>query len=399
MTKKKFTSEDDALLAELGVEVEAKKISNLSPREERIIAGFEDIERFFEKHGHVPINEEDRDIFERIYAVRLDKIRTSEECRAIIGEADKHGILTKSSASNKDNEFEDLDDETLLAELGVLEEMSNDDITQLTHVKTRAEIRAAEEIARHIPCREFDKFKPIFKKIQDDLNSGMRKTIEFKDNAQIREGDFFILAGQKVYVAEAGEEFINKYDRPDSRLRVIYDNGTECGILLRSLQRALNKDERGRRITGYELGPLFSDSSEENDTESGTIYVLRSLSDHPLVQENRDIIHKIGITGGDVKKRITNSKLDPTFLMADVEIVATYKLSNINRSKLEGLIHKFFESVKLNIKIKDRFGNPVTPQEWFLVPLFIIDEVIEKIKSGDIVNYSYNPESGKITLI
>lgn len=396
MTKKKFTSEDDALLAELGVEVEAKKISNLSPREERIIAGFEDIERFFEKHGHVPINEEDRDIFERIYAVRLDKIRTSEECCAIIGKTDKHGILTKSSASNKDNEFEDLDDETLLAELGVLEEINTNDITQLTHVKTRAEIRAAEEIARHIPCREFDKFKPIFKKIQDDLNSGMRKTIEFKDNAQIKEGDVFILAGQKVYVAEAGEEFINKYDRPDSRLRVIYDNGTECGILLRSLQRALNKDERGRRITGYELGPLFSDSSEENDAESGTIYVLRSLSNHPLVQENRDIIHKIGITGGDVKKRISNSKLDPTFLMADVEIVATYKLSNINRSKLEGLIHKFFESVKLNIKIKDRFGNPVTPQEWFLVPLFIIDEVIEKIKSGDIVNCSYNPESGKL---
>jgi hypothetical protein len=395
MVKKKFTSEDDALLAELGVEVEVQKTSSHSAREERIIAGFEDIERFFEKHGRLPLNDEDKDIFERIYAVRLDKIRISEECCAIINKTDKYDLLVKTSATH---EFEDLDDETLLAELGV-QDMSKNNITTLTHVKTRAEIRAAKEVARHITCIEFDKFKPMFRELQEDLKSGIRKTLEFKDNAHIKKGDFFILNGQKVYIAESGEKFVNKYDRPDSRLRVIYDNGTECGILLRSLQRALNKDERGRRITGNDLGPLFSDLSEENDIESGTIYVLRSLSSHPLVKENRDIIHKIGVTGGDIKKRIAGAELDPTFLMAEVEVVATYELSNINRAKLERLIHRFFESAKLNIEIKDRFGNPVTPREWFLVPLFIIDEAIKKIRSGEIIKYSYSPKNGRINII
>ena len=57
--------------------------------------------------------------------------------------------------------------------------------------------------------------------------------------------------------------------------------------------------------------------------------------------------------------------------MADVEIVATYELYNINRTKLENLIHRVFDPARLDIEIKDRFGNPVIPREWFLVPLFV----------------------------
>ena len=71
---KQFTEEDDALLAELGVEVEAKKVSARTPQEERVIAGFEEIQRFVEEHGHPPQHGEDKDIFERLYAVRLDHI-------------------------------------------------------------------------------------------------------------------------------------------------------------------------------------------------------------------------------------------------------------------------------------------------------------------------------------
>ncbi len=62
-----FTDEDDALLAELGVEVETKKVGSRTPQEERIIAGFEDIQRFVEEHGRFPQHGEDRDIFERLY--------------------------------------------------------------------------------------------------------------------------------------------------------------------------------------------------------------------------------------------------------------------------------------------------------------------------------------------
>jgi len=371
-----------------------KEIGAHTAREERIIAGFEDIERFFEENGRVPTHGEEKDIFERLYAVRLDKIRASAECRAVLSGLDKHGLLTGSPAI-KDAASDELDDDELLAELDGLKS-DDTDITKLKHVKTRAEIKAAEEIAQRSPCLDFKKFKPLFEQVQEDLKNGVRKTREFKEDAQIRKGEFFILGGQKAYVAEMGEEFKTPSGDPDARLRVIYDNATESNLLLRSLQRALYKDEAGRRITDPSAGPLFSDTTEEGDMESGTIYVLRSKSDHPLIKEHRDVIHKIGVTGGDIGKRITNAKLDPTFLMADVEVIATYELSNINRTKLENLLHRFFEPAKLNIEIKDRFGNPIVPREWFLVPFFIIDEVIEKVKDGTIVNCVYDVSKQEI---
>jgi hypothetical protein len=121
-------------------------------------------------------------------------------------------------------------------------------------------------------------------------------------------------------------------------------------------------------------GPLFADQNEERDEASGIVYVLRSKSDNPVIAAHRDLLHKIGVTGGDVARRIANARLDPTFLMADVEIVATYELYNINRTRLENLIHRIFGPARLDIEIKDRFGQPILPREWFLVPLFAVDE-------------------------
>jgi hypothetical protein len=177
---------------------------------------------------------------------------------------------------------------------------------------------------------------------------------------------------------------------------VIFDNGTESNLLMRSLQRALHKDEAGRRITDPAAGPLFASENAEGDLASGTIYVLRSKSDHPVVAAHRDVLHKIGVTGGDVAPRIANAKLDPTFLMADVKIVATYELYNINRIKLENLIHRIFDVARLNIEIKDRFGQPVIPREWFLVPLFVVDEAVERIKDGTITGYVYDPKAAAL---
>ena len=104
-----------------------------------------------------------------------------------------------------------------------------------------------------------------------------------------------------AYVAEVGEDFRTQYDRRDSRLRVIYDNGTESNLLMRSFQRALHRDEAGRRITDPDAGPLFAEERADDDLASGTIYVLRSKSDHPVVAANRDVLHKIGVTGGKVE--------------------------------------------------------------------------------------------------
>lgn len=397
--KKQFTEEDDELLDALGVEVETEAKSSKSPREERIIAGFEDIERFVEQHGRFPAHGEEKDIFERLYAVRLDKIRASEECKTVLSSLDKLGLLKDAPIIQKDS-MDDLDDDELLSELGVFASGDND-ITNLKHVRPRAEINAAEEIAHRTPCKDFEKYKPLFESVAKDIGSGVRITRQIRKDAgflktDIRKGEFFILGGQTLYVAEVGDTIKAPNGQSDARLRVIYSNGTESDLLLRSLQRALYKDETSRIVSEPPAGPLFSSEAGEGDIETGIIYVLRSKSELPQIKEHRDVIHKIGVTGGDVKKRIGNPKVDPTFLMADVEIVATYELSNINRAKLENLLHRFFEPAKLNIEIKDRFGSPVIPREWFLVPLFIIDEAIERIRDGSIVNYKYNVDVGKI---
>ena len=364
-----FTEDDDALLSELGIEVEKKKQVTRTPREERIIAGFEDIQKFVAEHGRLPRHSEAGDIFERLYAVRLQRLRELPEAADLLADLDAGGLLSGVEVTPV---ADDLDDDALLAALGV--EVEASPITELKHVRSNAERKEAEDIANRQRCEDFETFQPLFEKVQRELDAGQRETRPFELKAEIQKGRFFIVEGQKAYVAEMGEETLTDQGRTDARLRVIFDNGTESRMLMRSLQRALNKDESGRRITESVAGPLFADAPEEGDSTTGTIYVLRSKSDHPMVSENRDLVHKIGVTTLGVEKRIAGAHLQPTFLMAPVEVVATYELYNINQTRLENLIHRIFGTAQLDIEIPDRFGRPVTPREWFLVPLFVIDE-------------------------
>lgn len=389
---KGFTEEDDALLAELGVDVEAKKHVARTPREERIIAGFEEIQRFVKEHGCSPQHGEDQDIFERLYAVRLDRISELQECRDLVAPMDHQGLLSGQPNALMTDAAE-IDDDALLAELGIEVEASA--ITELKHVRSTAEKKAAEDIANRDRCEDFATFRPLFEQVQKELKSGLRETRPFEMKAEIEKGRFFIVGGQKAYVAEKGEVTINDQGRTDARLRVIFDNGTESNMLMRSLQRAMNKDDAGRRITDPSAGPLFSDQTMDGDEASGTIYVLRSKSEHPLVVANRNLVHKIGVTNMSVEKRIAGAPLQTTYLMAGVEIVATYELYNINRTKLENLIHRIFDPSRLEIEIMDRFGRPVTPKEWFLVPIFAINDAVEKIKDGTIADFFYDPAQAK----
>ena len=156
------------------------------------------------------------------------------------------------------------------------------------------------------------------------------------------------------------------------------------------------KDDTGRRLTEPDAGPLFSEHWEDDDIVCGTIYVLRSLSNHPYVAENRELVHKIGVTGGTVEARIAHAVHDATYLLAEVEVVASYKLSDINRAKLENLFHRIFAPAQLDLVILDRFGHPVRPQEWFLVPLHVIDEAVDRIRDGSITDMVYDPQSARL---
>lgn len=387
----------DDLRAELDEFAEPEKKGGRPPREERIIAGFEEIQRFVEQHGRPPQHGEGRDIFERLYAVRLDRLRSLEECRSLLAPLDRQGLLAGAAATSDGVDI--ISDDELLAELEGA--AGNTDITSLRHVRPTAEKRAAEEVANREPCPDFARFKPLFEEVAADLESGARVTRQIRKDAgflktDIKAGEFFIVGGQTAYVAEVGELFRAPNGQSDARLRVVYSNGTQSNLLLRSLQRALYKDETSRLVSELSAGPLFGDQADNEDLASGTIYVLRSKSDHPVVASHRDVVHKIGVTGGDLKQRFAQAKFDPTFLMADVEVVATFGLFNISRSKFEALIHKVFDPARLAIEVIDRFGKPVVPREWFLVPLFVINEAFDRIKDGTITQYVYDPASARL---
>jgi hypothetical protein len=364
------------------------------PREARIVSGFEEIQRFISEHGRVPQGDTASSIFERLYAVRLDRMRFLEECRTLLGAMDDGRILgDKERASGS---VSDSDVDELAAELEGT--ASSDDITAIRHVRLTADKRVSEAMADRKPCKEFSAFERLFKRFEADVHTGLRQSRPIEaGNRSIKQGDVFVLDGIMLYVAEVGEPLKTTGREVDRRLRVVFANGTESNLLLRSLQRAFYDDPSARRLVAPETGQLsLGGEFEADDVESGTVYVLRSLSEDAYIAKNRELIHKIGVTGGRVETRIASAEHDATYLLAKVEVVATYRLAGLNRSRMERLFHRLFSSARLNITIKDRFGRPVQPKEWFLVPLFVINEAVQRISDGSIVDYVYDPKAAQL---
>lgn len=391
---------DDDLLSELGIDLAPVKQVTYTAKEERLISGFEEIIQFYEKNQRVPSNSNDADIFERLYAVRLNQLRELPEALSLLEAFDQYNLI--NSSTSEPSYMSELEDDDLLSELGI-EVESNDSILVLQHVRSRKEREVSELIATRKVCLDFPIFNEVFIQVEKDLEQGLRLTKPFGKDASIQLNDLFILDGQIVYVAEIGEFFKAPNGENDARMRVIYSNGTESNLLMRSLKKALHDDIAGRRIlVAKNTGPLFSSNNllepdMDIEVKSGSIYVLRSLSDNEFIKANKHVLHKIGVTTGNVNKRITEARKDPTYLLADVELVATYSLpENIVPQKLEKLIHKVLQSAQLDIVIADRFGNPVKPKEWFLVSLNIINDIIEHIKNSSIETVYYDAEKAQL---
>lgn len=396
--------DDRDLLAELGVSLDEAVDDGPTAREARLVAGFEEILHFHARHGRAPRHDAEGDIFERLHAVRLDRLRAQADCVALLAPLDAPGLLAGDAFPTGDGTVPD--DACLLAELAAdWQEAEGGDITQLRNVRPRPAARPPDDIAARRPCADFASFRPLFQALHRDLKTGQRTARRFGKDTAIAAGETFILGGQLAHVAAVGEEFRPPDGKPDARLRVIFDNGTESDLLRRSLQRALYRDESGRRLSQPDAGPLFappmfdplSDSEAGgDDVESGTIYVLRSASDHPVIAAHRSLIHKIGVTGGTLEARLAGAIHSPTYLLAEVEVVATYELFNINRTRLERLLHRFFAKARLDVTIEDRFGAPVQPQEWFLVPLPVIDDVVTLIRTQTLDQHHYDPTTASL---
>ena len=275
-------------------------------------------------------------------------------------------------------------------DFGLLE-TSSESIFDLKHVPK--ETTMPDYIASRKPCLDFANFEHLFIACHQDLGLKRRKLYPFKNEQQIDKGYFFVLKGILLYVAEVSEKE-KTGGKVNARLRCIFENGTESDMLLRSLAAELYKN--GRRVTEKteKLLDNFNSISAE-DKESGYIYVLRSLSENAEIMATKNL-YKIGFSTTEVEERIKNAHLEPTYLFAPVIIVSAFKCYNMNTQKLELLLHTFFGNSCLNIDIFDKDAKRYTPREWFIAPIDVIEQAIEFIITGDIVNYKYEPKSEMI---
>lgn len=364
--------------------------STSSTEEQRLINSFEEVNVFIDRHKRKPGETTSPSVSERSLKMRLVGLLNDTTRHELLRPQDKHGLLPAAGVAKPQTLDDILDfDDDLLA-------TPQDDIFHLVHVKPAA--AKPDETSSRRTCEEFDQFKPLFDQCAREINNGTCKTRRFTNEQEIAAGDFFILNGVTVYVAEVGETQLRN-GKKNARLRLIFDNGTEGNNLLRSLATELYKDANGRRVITTDAGPLFSTEIDEGDTASGMLYVVKSLSADPEISKLDGMLHKIGFTSGTVEARTQNAKDDPTFLMAPVHPVTTYTLYNIDKVKLEHLLHSFFAAARLNIEIPDRFGKKVKPREWFLLPMEVIGEAISRLQDGSIVDYRFDLDSGQLVRI
>lgn len=357
---------------------------------ERLIAGFQEILAFYEANGRLPKdNQAEASLYHKWLGL-LKSEKNIERCRPF----DYLGILPQPSQTveepqpeyqrelTEEDQLEAILNDPLLADIEDGEDLGLFDIPE--YMRQRLDARKeADYIGKRRPCEDFDKYDVGFKEIQQGLKSGKYKLIKFSVK-HLRVGNYFVEDGMIGYLAAFEDEGVNKHGDRDGRTRVIYENGSESDIKYKTITKNLS-------VTGYSVIDS-SDISDEDfekyftlsdmDIKSGTIYVLRSKSTRPEIAAIKDL-YKIGFTVASVESRIANAKNEPTYLCSDVEVVATWKVYNVKSSTFEALIHKLFSTVQLQVTVDGH-----RPIEWFIVPFKVIEEAINAIIAGKVIEYN-----------
>ncbi len=368
--KKIFENDEHDLLK---VTPRAKAVTS----DDRLVNAFLEINDFYAEHGRIP-GVDTADINERKLGKRLRAMMLDDEKVEYLVSHDTNGLLKPEAPPEsigdifKDDDFGLLDDPT-----GIL-----------TIRNVPNDIKKADNIARAHKAKDFAQYEQGFKDAHEALKNGEMVRDSINSEYQIVPGRYFVFNGVLAYVEDRDNAFKSN-GKVNARLHVIYENGTENNILLRSFARTLYRAKEGARIVPANFQSLSEWSDEaEGDETTGYIYVLSSLSGETRVQDLLNL-YKIGFTTGSVENRIKNAEKDPTYLMAPVKVEATYKCLNMNAQKFEYLLHRFFGEVKLDLSIDSGKGNHA-PNEWYVAPLDIIDRAIQLLVSGEIIHYRYD---------
>lgn len=368
--KKIFESDEHDLLK---ITPRARAVTS----DDRLVNSFLEINDFYAENGRKP-DVNTSDINERKLGVRLRAIMLDDAKIEALAPHDANGLLKPEAPPENIGDIFSDDDFGLL----------DDPTGILTISNVPKNIKKAENIARAHKARDFEKYEPGFKNVHAALTSSEMIRESINSEYQIKAGRYFVFNGVLAFVENRDDSFKSN-GKVNARLHVIYENGTENNILLRSFARTLYRAKEGARIVpaNYQSLPEWSDETEE-DQATGYIYVLSSLSEDTRVQDLLDL-YKIGFTTGSVEGRIKNAEDDPTYLMAPVKVEDTYKCLNMNAQKLEHLLHRFFGDVKLDLSINSGEKDHV-PSEWYVVPLEVINRAIQLIVSGEVVHYRYD---------
>ena len=381
---------DDPLLAD--VTAPRKRTTS----SDRLVAGFQEILAFYEANGRLPEDTPAETSLFHKWAGLLKSEKKIDRCRPF----DDLGILPQPGRTveepqpeylcelTEEERLEAILNDPLLADIEDGADLGLFDVPE--YMRQRLEARKeAEYVGKRRPCEDFDKYADGFKEIQQGLKSGKYKLVKFSE-PNLKVGRYFVEQGIIGYLAAFEQEAKNNLGRVDGRTRVIYENGSEADIKFRTITKNLSVD-------GYSIMDCSEMSPEEfekcfsitdKDVESGTIYVLRSKSSRPEIAAIKDL-YKIGFTVTSVESRIANARNEPTYLCADVEIVATWKVYNVKSSTFEALIHKLFDCVQLQVTVDGHH-----PKEWFIVPFKLIDEAVNAVISSKSIEY--NPQLQQI---
>ncbi len=247
-----------------------------------------------------------------------------------------------------------------------------------------------DHYAQRKTCEDFELYRPLFEKVQKELNEGKRDLVKTSKTSNLDEGHYYVVGGQLLLLESIHEKKTNRSGMIDGRTRCIYEDGTESDILLQTLRSNVLYEGYGVTDPQEKTDQEFA-SLAEGDKSTGYIYILRSLSPNPEIAGVKNL-YKIGFTINGVEDRVANAEHEPTYLMAPVQIISTAQIVNMNSHMFETLVHQVFQAVNFQIKVYDDNGIEHEPSEWYVAPLEIIELVIQKIADRSIINYTYNAE-------